>query len=690
MKKGIRIILTLLIIALFLNLSAQDIRLNKARIIAKNFVQNSNPDKDITEVRHTYTFAENNTDWFYVFSHNHNNFVIISAFRNIKPIIGYSFNNSFPETFDKSSNFGSFLYSYVLNIQSAIENEIEPVDAVKEEWTYYLADNFVADKKDYRTRDVDALCDDKWNQDYPYNIMCPEDPDGPGNHVYAGCVATAMSQIMYYWRFPETGQGSHGYYSNYGYLSADFSNTEYEWEYMQNNIDPKNPWACGLLQYHAGISVEMNYSPNGSGAWGSDARDALVEYFKYPDAQYLVRDNFNITEWKQMLTDEIDNSRPVAYYGYSETAGHAFVCDGYQDDYFHFNFGWGGAGNGFYALNDINGYHNWQQMIRYIYPLDTEYPNYIEGDIVLNEISGSITDGSGPVYSYQENVNATWLIDPQTEDDSVTSITLNFTTFELGNNDELKIYDGANENADLIGVYTGTNSPETLTSSGNQLYVTFTSDASSNGPGFYAEFDSELPDYCQGMVIYEEESGSFTDGSLGFNYGNNQTCFYQIKAEEGLDIIMDFDYFETEPENDFLKIYDGQTAIATFSGSELPGTVIASSGSMMLAFKTDAFNTAEGWLVSYHTVTTGIAENTQQELTVSPNPAGQIVNISFNQTVETALVELADMTGKKVFARNFFNTDSFIIELENIENGLYFIKINGSVETSIHKLLVNH
>ncbi len=241
--------------------------------------------------------------------------------------------------------------------------------------------------------------------------MCPEDPEGPGGHAYAGCVATAMSQIMYYWRYPETGQGSHGYYSDYGWLEANFSETEYDWEAMQNVSDAKNPWAIGLLQYHAGVSVDMGYGPNGSGAWGSDARNSLVNYFRYPDAHYMSRDDYNTTEWKEMIIEELDSNRPIAYYGYSESAGHAFVCDGYQDDFYHFNFGWGGASNGYYALNDINGFHYWQQMITQIFPSDTDYPNYNEGDFILNEISGSITDGSGPVYDHKSNTSASWLID---------------------------------------------------------------------------------------------------------------------------------------------------------------------------------------------------------------------------------------------------------------------------------------
>ena len=57
--------------------------------------------------------------------------------------------------------------------------------------------------------------------------MCPEDFEGPGGNVYAGCVAISMAQVMYYWGYPEWGYGSHGYNpgGGYGYQSADFGNT---------------------------------------------------------------------------------------------------------------------------------------------------------------------------------------------------------------------------------------------------------------------------------------------------------------------------------------------------------------------------------------------------------------------------------------------------------------------------------
>jgi len=695
--KKLFFIISVWLVSIYGPLNAQDISLTEALLIAENFLYEqsiktgSGQNLETIEPVHVYSFKENGTSYLYVFSNNIKGFCIISAFKCINPVIGYSMINKFPKNPEINSNYSNFLNSYVIDIKSILEKNPAIPSSVNNNWEKYQNPDF---RNSLQTcaeaRSIDALCYDKWNQDYPYNIMCPEDPDGPGNHVYAGCVATAMSQIMYYWRFPETGQGSHGYNSSYGYLNANFGQTNYDWTSMQNDIDPKNPWAIGLLQYHAGVSVDMNYSPNGSGAWGQDARDALVAYFKYPDAQYLNRDNYNLQQWTEMLQAELDNKRPVAYYGYSETAGHAFVCDGYDDTYFHFNFGWGGAGNGFYTLNDINGYHNWQQMIRYISPPESEYPNYINESVVLTNISGSITDGSGPVYDHATNISASWLIDPQTEEDSVENITLAFTEFELGENDVLTIYDGGNSQAARFGSYTGTNNPGTIISTGNELFVTFQTDDISNGSGFYAEYDSKLPDYCQGIVVFEEGSGTFSDGSGTFNYGSNQVCFYQIKATEGMDIILNFNYFETEPVNDFVKIYDNQTAIATFSGSDLPGTIIATSGSMLLAFKTDAFDNADGWEVTYETVLTGVNENISADYKIFPNPVGSLLNIEFSGNSTFRNVEIYDLTGNLMLISDIANNSDLKMNTKCLNNGLYFVKITGDQNTVLQKIIINH
>ena len=93
--------------------------------------------------------------------------------------------------------------------------------------------------------------------------MCPVDMAGPDGHALVGCVAVSMGQVMHYWEYPQYGNDDHGYNSPYGYLYADFQNTFYDYDNMANNYATV---ASALLLYHAGVSVNMGYGTDGSGA----------------------------------------------------------------------------------------------------------------------------------------------------------------------------------------------------------------------------------------------------------------------------------------------------------------------------------------------------------------------------------------------------------------------------------------
>ncbi len=325
------------------------------------------------------------------------------------------------------------------------DNNIEADPAIVAEWNHLLTDDIHSLAASRGGRDVEPLLDCEWNQGSPYNKLCPEDPAGPGGHVWVGCVATAMAQIMYYWRYPETGTGSHCYTPgnmSYGQQCANFGATEYQWGGMINSVDSKNPIPNAELQYHCAVSMNMNFSPSGSGAYSFMVPNSLHSYFRYNSAQYLDKSDYNTTSWINILKSEFDLGRPLYYSGFSNEGGHAFVCDGYQDNDFHFNFGWSGNSNGYYSLYDVGGFNQGQAIVRYFMPTDPGYPYHQTGTKVITLKSGSITDGSGPVEDYLDNNTATWIIDPQTIQDSITDITLIFSRFETAPGDYVRIYDG--------------------------------------------------------------------------------------------------------------------------------------------------------------------------------------------------------------------------------------------------------
>ena len=100
----------------------------------------------------------------------------------------------------------------------------------------------------------------------------------------------------------------------------------------------------------------MSYSPNGSGAYTTDAVASLNEYFKYSSSYYFdYRDNYSDAVWIEMLKNNLDYGMPFIYSGYGNVGGHAFCCDGYDDsDMFHFNWGWSGAYNAYFEVSNLN------------------------------------------------------------------------------------------------------------------------------------------------------------------------------------------------------------------------------------------------------------------------------------------------------------------------------------------------
>jgi Leucine-rich repeat (LRR) protein len=164
-----------------------------------------------------------------------------------------------------------------------------------------------------------------------------------------GCVATAMVQIMCYYKYPATGMGSNSYtHPVYGVQSADFGNTTYNWTNM-TEADYK------LLSFHVGVAMNMNYCADsyGSSPSAPNYENTLQKYFKY-NVHYGTSESF-------YLKSELDNNRPVYSSLYGDPS-HAVVIDGYDSDgFFHLNFGWGGSANGFYLMNnnttmDVVGY----------------------------------------------------------------------------------------------------------------------------------------------------------------------------------------------------------------------------------------------------------------------------------------------------------------------------------------------
>jgi hypothetical protein len=107
------------------------------------------------------------------------------------------------------------------------------------------------------------------------------------------------------------------------------------------------------------VAVKMEYQHSGH-TTGSGSHNYLVPeglmHFGYTDAEYYSRANVNDdVKWREMICNEIDNRRPIEYAGASPEGGHAFILDGYNSsNQYHFNWGWGGSYNGWFAMSALN------------------------------------------------------------------------------------------------------------------------------------------------------------------------------------------------------------------------------------------------------------------------------------------------------------------------------------------------
>ena len=305
---------------------------------------------------------------YYVFNIGDHGFVIIAGNDAHRPVIGFSDQSIF-DAFDIPPALAYYLDGVAECIMH--QNQAVATPDVAAEWASVLEHGRLISR--HGGRGTGYFCQTKWNQDYPYNYCCPEDPAGSGGHAIVGCLATAMSQLMRFWAYPAQGIGNHCYtHDDYGQICADFGNTTYDWDNMPNVLNNSSSeaekLATGTLCFHCGVTIDMGYGPDGSGGASGPIPGVMHTYFNYSDANVQLRRNdFDTETWKTMVREQFDMGWPMYYGGCEDGGCHAFVCDGYDDnDYFHFNLGWGGSSDGWYLIDDAPYTHPADAMFNFV------------------------------------------------------------------------------------------------------------------------------------------------------------------------------------------------------------------------------------------------------------------------------------------------------------------------------------
>ncbi len=690
---------------------AAPISLQEAKVVAKNFIietsklyyhhqiEGRSIILDVIQLEKN----QEGEPYYYMFNIKPDGFIIVSAETAFNPILGYSFSGKL-HTEMKNTAFESWMQYYKNYIDYIRSHKLSQTKKMGERWKHYNGKSI--DDLGVITKDnIQPLLTNTWNQDYPYNYYCPEDEKGPGNHVYAGCVATAMSMIMYHYKYPQQGTGTHSYYAYpYGYLTVNYGETQYNWNAMTDEIstisNQETIFAIAQLQYHCGVSVNMSYSPEGSGSYSERVPGALDSYFGYPNAQHVMKSNYSSVQWNNLLTQQLENSYPVYYSGISDDGGHAFCLDGKQgDDMFHFNFGWSGYNNGFYYLDGegaVGGYHDSQAAVIDFYPPEEAYP-YDCSEEIINAGGGVINDYAFPNKPYTSNLDCRWLLVPESEKDSVQQFEFRFLSLNLGAGDYVTIYDGASENNEKIGEYTGNTIPEEVFSSTNDtvLIVFKTNENESENDGFRLSYKAKHPKYCIGATNYTAIQGVITDGSGDFNYPNESNiCQYRITPQDAKKVTLTFEKFDLAEGDEVVIFQTNPTQqIAALNHYSNPTSFVSNTGSMLIAFKTDNFFNAGGFEASYKSENINV-EPTERysKLELYPNPTSNRMTLNMRIKGEKTLtVSIHHMDGKiivKDLLHNMAGTFYKEFDVCNLVPGMYLIVIETSQEKITRRFIV--
>lgn len=327
----IQFLLVLLLALGYSPLQAKRITQWQAQQQAYSFWGKQMPQKAKAKSRTATTASP--SDAYYVFNNDAGGFVIIAGDDAVTPVLGYTSTGSF-DAENLPDGLKDLLKSYERQIAA-------------------LGDNYVANQTATRAAFTGEklLKTAKWNQMAPFNKYTP-------NNYVTGCVATAGAIVMKHHGYPAKGTGSHSYTWNGKTLSANFEH-DYDWASMPVKYDGTNDAAfdgVARLMSDLGVAVEMQYNKDESGAYIGNLVTALQKYYGYSKLSHLMAiEDVGAEAWNGRLRAEIDANRPVLYAASDPAGGgHAFVIDGYKDESFSVNWGWGGYCDGFYKIGALN------------------------------------------------------------------------------------------------------------------------------------------------------------------------------------------------------------------------------------------------------------------------------------------------------------------------------------------------
>ena len=636
----------------------------RAATVAQNFFNSVSATKAGSQLELSSTPWQ--FDGIYLFTAADGGFVLVAADDAVRPILGYSPTGTLdPDNMPPALR--QWLEAYqqeIVEIQNSqfvrADTGVSPYNSQFPEW-YALENNLMP--KDDGTAVVGPLITTFWDQTYPYNGYCPG-----GSAV--GCAATAQAQVMNFWKFPAFGVGSHNYtHARYGVQSADFAHTLYDWDHMPTMATYTSPMvekeAVAMLMYHCGVSLEMNYDPNGSAAAGLAGMEgipsidnSLKDYFGYSTSMRVVhREYYTKDQWRDLLTAELDLGHPIVYVGSGDAGGHGFVCDGYDNrGYLHFNFGWSRRGDGYFPVDSIspgvggvggNGTYTFNQDNAALLGLVPDYRMRVSDTLFSMNRSGG---DDSLLFCINDTIDAPWNM---TCDADWIAFTENYIQragwlfFHVSENAS-----GQERSATI-----------TFTQGGEHLTVLVVQNA----------FDQE--ELCPLTVVMEATHG---DGWQGGAYLSFESASGYIYATAQLTSgVKDSVIVHVAPDavNSVWHSGGGTDRYVNYTIKNQQGETLVS---VRNAYRNGGTHRITRPCEPNGTV--GIDE-TAENTTVSvyPNPATDVLHI---QAVRLLKVELMDMSG-----RTLITATTPHIDLGHLTPGAYFVRITTPENTTVKRFI---
>mgnify|MGYP004470502667 FL=1 len=350
-----------------LSMWADPVGREAAKQTAKQFLQKRGVEMTAQQPAHRAPRkgkTEKENSYYYVFNAgNDQGYVIVSGDSRTEEILGYVEHGTYDES-ALPEHMKAWLQGYADQIQYLDDHAIKGTTPKQ---------RAAARRRMTATRHaLPALLTCAWNQNDPYNLKCPSyyKADGTELRPATGCVATALTQVMYYYKHPKCTMAEIPSISNTYPLAsggqkvvtakAVRSYTRIDWANMQDHYSGRESQeakdAVANVMLYVGQSVKMNYGSTSGAGFGGNVIKALTNIFNYQKGCYMAeRGNYTADSWYDLIYSEIASGHPVTYAGRSTGGGHAFVLDGFDGgNLFHVNWGWGGSNNGWFLIDVLN------------------------------------------------------------------------------------------------------------------------------------------------------------------------------------------------------------------------------------------------------------------------------------------------------------------------------------------------